>query len=42
MNTVVSKLNNIPRKRYDFDTPIQRFDKLIEGSEVALNTGFKN
>jgi len=38
IDTVVSKLNNRPRKRYDFDTPIQRFDKLIEGSEVAFMT----
>ena len=36
---IETKLNNRPRKRYNFDTPLEVMDKLLFNSEVAFITG---
>lgn len=35
---VENKLNNRPRKRYDYDSPIERMDKLLFNEKVAFVT----
>jgi len=38
INRIERKLNDRPRKRFNFDTPLEKMDKLLFNSKVAFIT----